>query len=244
MQEITYCNKNINSSFAINDATLNFPLQKPMICPYCQAYEDGTRVDSKLFGANGSSLFGIISYRCTHCSKIYLVVYNIDKANHKATAASVHPSILLSYSNERIMQMSPRFIDMYNQALKAESNESIELAAIGYRASLEILIKDYAVTEKHQDKSTVAKKSLCNAIKEYLESPELVASSDVVRILGNDYAHYERKYPEQDFAILKSYMEIFIHLVETKLMIAHPPVSRQPANPIQQASSHPSSKTP
>lgn len=31
---------------------------------------------------------------------------------------------------------------------------------------------------------------------------------------------------EKMVAILKSYMEIFIHLVETKLMIAHPPVSR------------------
>ena len=41
-------------------------------------------------------------------------------------------------------QISERFIDMYNQALQAEYNQNFELAAIGFRSSLEILVKDYA----------------------------------------------------------------------------------------------------
>ena len=52
-------------------------------------------------------------------------------------------------------------------------------------------------------------------------------TADVIRILGNDYAHYERKYPEHDFELLKRYMDIFINLVETKILIAHPPVERK-----------------
>lgn len=35
------------------------------------------------------------------------------------------------------------------------------------------------------------------------------------------------------FEILKEYMEIFIHLVGTKLRLAHPPVSRQGKNQSQ-----------
>ena len=41
-----------------------------------------------------------------------------------------------------------------------------------------------------------------------------------------DHTHYERKYPELDFNLLKKYMDIFINLVQTKLLIANPPVSR------------------
>ena len=66
---------------------------------------------------------------------------------------------------------------------------------------------------------------LFEAISNYL--PEnMLSTADVVRILGNDHTHYERKYPELDFNLLQKYMDIFINLVQTKLLIANPPVSR------------------
>ena len=54
----------------------------------------------------------------------------------------------------------------------------------------------------------------------------MLSTADVVRILGNDHTHYERKYPELEFNLLQKYMDIFINLVQTKLLIANPPVSR------------------
>ena len=128
--------------------------------------------------------------------------------------------------NENLAAISERFIDMYNQALQAEYNQNFELAAIGFRSSLEILIKDYAIQELGEPAETVAKQSLCNAIATYLQQADLVNTADVVRILGNDYTHYKRKYPEHDFVLLKKYMEIFLSQIEVKYMIKHPPVAR------------------
>ena len=54
-----------------------------------------------------------------------------------------------------------------------------------------------------------------------------IKGADVVRILGNDFTHYERKYPEFDFKVLKKYMEISIQIIDTQLMINHPPVERK-----------------
>lgn len=96
-------------------------------------------------------------------------------------------------------------------------------------------MKDYAVVECGIERDVVKNKSLFASIEEYLGNKDLITSADVIRTLGNDYAHYERKYPEHDFEILKEYMEIFIHLVGTKLRLAHPPVSRQDKNPAQPA---------
>ncbi|MBW7573898.1 DUF4145 domain-containing protein [Caproiciproducens faecalis] len=244
MQKMVFTNKNCRDSFGISDASYNFLLNKPMLCPYCGAYEDGVTVDRKIFSANSPAVFGVITYRCTRCSKIYIVVYDINSTVKESNVAAIYPTTNYSFSNERIEKVSPRFIDIYNQALLCESNNNLELAAIGFRASLEILVKDFAVNELEIDKSVVTKKTLFEAIGEYLNNQELIASGDVVRILGNDYAHYERKYPEQDFEILKSYMEIFIHLVETKLMIAHPPVFRQTKDQTPQVSDHQDSNTP
>ena len=115
---------------------------------------------------------------------------------------------------------------MYNQSLKAESNGHYELAAIGFRTSLEILIKDYAITELNLSEDDVAKKNLFNAISEYLNQDNLIKTADVIRILGNDFTHYERKYPEHDFELLKGYMNIFVKQIEVQYMVNHPPVSR------------------
>lgn len=72
------------------------------------------------------------------------------------------------------------------------------------------------------------KKKLFDAISQYLNQPDLINTADVVRILGNDYTHYKRKYPQHDFELLKGYMDIFLKQIEVQYMINHPPVSRTP----------------
>jgi hypothetical protein len=226
MRDVVYADKDCQTEFGSSDHQFRFSLSKPMLCPYCEAFEDGVRNSSCLFNLGSNEYFGVVSYSCSHCKKRYLVVYKISPNKKTTEVASIVPSIHQNYENKTIAGVSPRFIEIYNQALLAENSGSLELAAIGYRAALEILVKDFAVQELKKQTDEVIKKSLCTAIGEYLEQQELVASADVVRILGNDYAHYERKYPEHDFDLLKRYMGLFIKLVETKLLLAHPPVSR------------------
>ncbi len=95
------------------------------------------------------------------------------------------------------------------------------------------MFSDYAVSELKNDKDEVAKKSLFEAIGEYLPVKELISTADVVRILGNDFTHYDRKYPQYDFDLLKSYMNIFMEQIEVLYKIKNPPFTRKenPAPP-------------
>ena len=226
MQKLTFADKKASQTFS--DNSYNFPHQKPMLCPICGAYQDGTIVSRAIHPGPLDTQIGTIGYRCTHCTQNYLVLYKIDRAQKKIDFAGFYPAASAQYENQILDSVSSRFISSYNQALRAEIHGDIELAAIGYRQSLECLVKDYAIHELKIERSLVIKKSLFEAISEYLEEKDLISTADVVRILGNDYAHYERKYPQHDFELLKRYMEIFIKLVETKLLIRHPPVSRNP----------------
>lgn len=226
MQELTFSKGNCKGSFASNDSTYDFPLQKPMLCPICGAFQDGTIASRLIHPGYDGIRIGTIAYKCTHCLKHYLVTYRIDVANKIAEFAGFYPPMSGSYQNQILESVSPRFISSYNQALHAEIRGDIELAAIGYRQALECLVKDYAINECGADREKVVKTKLFDAISEYLGEKDLISAADVVRILGNDYAHYERKYPQHDFELLKRYMEIFIKLAETKMLIAHPPVSR------------------
>lgn len=207
------------------DNSWGFTYEKPSVCPYCGFGTDSTTTDKILWGFNNSDNILVVNTRCTNCGKQFIYASEI-KNKKEGIFATMYPQQNVVFHSDLIQSVSERFIDLYNQARDAENRGAIDLASFGYRASLEVLVKDYAINELHRSYDEVVKKSLCEAIVEYLEDDALIKSADVIRMLGNDYAHYERRYPEHDFAILKKYMEIFIHLVETKLMIAHPPVSR------------------
>lgn len=203
-----------------------FKYQKPATCPFCGYGTDAT-YKSKIYYSFNDGHILLAVCECTSCHKSFFFACE-DAKGDLAKAACIYPNeTVVPYSNDNLSAVSERFIDMYNQALKAEYNGSCELAAIGYRSALEILVKDFAIKELNEPEETASKQSLCDAIAKYLKQEELVRTADVVRILGNDYTHYKRKYPEHDFALLKKYMEIFLSQIEAQYMIKHPPVSRK-----------------
>lgn len=102
-----------------------------------------------------------------------------------------------------------------------------DLAGMGYRKSLEYLVKDYAITELKKPEQEVSKKKLYNAIEEYLPNNMLINAADVVRILGNDKTHFQEKFQEYDVEVIKEYLDILIDQITILLKLSHPPVSRQ-----------------
>ena len=147
MRELVFTSKNTKDSFALTDGAYNFPLQKPMLCPICGAFQDGTAVSRAIHPGFKGIEIGTIGYRCTHCAKCYLVVYKVDRKNKNTYFAEYYPQETASYENEILSNVSPQFIESYNQALRAELRGDIELAAIGYRKALERVVKDYAINE-------------------------------------------------------------------------------------------------
>lgn len=226
MNDMTYTKKDIRSTFTNCGTQFWFQLDKPTICPLCGAYVDSTQSAASLFTRTTQPNFGVVKYTCQHCKGSYLVVYEIDTELRKTKVAAFLPTRNAEYRNEIIEGISAGFVRYYNQAQRAELAGDTELAATGFRMALECLVKDYAISELQKPRDEVIRKTLFNAIGDYLGERDLIATADVVRVLGNDYVHYERRYPEYDLTLLKQYLDIFVKLVETKYMIAHPPVAR------------------
>lgn len=208
--------------------SFSFDYEKPATCPYCGIGIDAPIRDPHYWNLGEGYLLSAAG-TCTACHKSF-VFGAFHETNDSGIAKNVfiYPSVAYEkFQSENISQFSSRFIDVYNQSLLAEFNGSIDIAAIGFRTSLEILIKDFAINVRGDDSSEVSKLKLIGAISKYL-SGDLAASADVIRILGNDYTHYQKKYPDMDFVILKKYMEIFIKQIEVSYMIKNPPVTRNP----------------
>lgn len=220
-----FIKKPINEfSSSFNNGTYS----KPATCPHCGYGVDAPVIEKHTLsmGNNTYILTGIC--RCTHCSNTFFFACfrNLAKSPDALCTLCFPSNSFVPYKNDVLSKISERFIQMYNQALNAEFNRSLDLAAIGYRSSLEILVKDYAISELGVSEDEAGKKSLCDAIGTYLKQDELVKTADVIRILGNDYTHFKRKYPDFDFNLLKYYMVIFMKQIEAQYMIHHPPVER------------------
>jgi hypothetical protein len=54
-----------------------------------------------------------------------------------------------------ITEISPNFVDIYNQAIAAETHQLNQLVGIGLRKALEFLVKDFARTENSEKENEI-----------------------------------------------------------------------------------------
>ncbi len=205
----------------------SLPFEKPQKCPHCGVCNDADYIKCLYSDYNETEnpdKLLIMAWRCTICRKIYISFHLIR--DNQCTYLNMYPRKNISFFDDNLKNISPAFFDMYNQALQAESNDNFELAAIGFRTSVEFLIKDYAINVLNESPDNVEKLNLYDAISKYLNRENTLKAADVVRILGNDFTHYSRKYPEFDFNIVKQYMDLFIQEIRTLIALKQPPVSR------------------
>lgn len=198
---------------------------KVSTCPYCGIGTDATQISLYLFEITNGRIVAV-TYRCTSCDKIFHVSYKKKNDEEVFEPFSIYPSFSGRVFSEHITNTSSRFVKLYNQAYKAEYDCNYELAGCGYRNALEVLIKDYAINVLKVSKKEVIDKKLYKAIETYLPDVDMSNCADVVRILGNDNTHYERDYEDIDFTVLKQYLDIFIDMIDVKIKISNPPVSR------------------
>lgn len=204
----------------------------PNLCPNCGVANNPS---TYLFGYEnfGNNKY-IIPFKhvCPSCCKEYYTFQQIMIDN------SINPKLLAIYPQKGTTQfdnlitdLSPCFVKIYHQAEQAENNESYLLAGMGYRAAIENLIADYALKILHESKEEIEKlKNLNNYIAHYFKGEEdLMNTSDVVRIYGNEYIHWKK--PEnfdekQNLQQEKLYFQIFIDRIKTEIIIKNPPVKR------------------
>lgn len=213
--------KSIRYHYSSNPTTKNITIEIPLLCPMCSVSNNPKNQHLAITPYNGLNII-FFKHQCTACGKLFFTTQILKDKEGKLQ--NQYPESKQSQFNELIVEMSPRFVELYNQAESAEKRNHIDLAGMGYRASLEVLIKDYALYFELDTKEEIAKLNLNNAIGKYFKSDESIIAADVVRKLGNDYAHWEKEHDHLPLSTLKTYLEIFVKQIEVKLMLKHPPV--------------------
>ncbi len=197
-----------------------FDSEIPLECPYCGSYLT-PQVIGYTYGHMEHVYLFYFHNDC--CDKPTYALYDVHIGNRVGKFLSLYPAYEKKATlPESLSIISPRFVELYNNCYFAEQKGFLELAGSGYRNALEVLIKDYAVKELNKPEDEVCKVKLGKAIEFYMPNLPLKQTADVIRILGNDYTHYQRHFEDLDFQHLKNYLDIFINHINTLYLINHP----------------------
>lgn len=199
-------------------------------CPICKAHISPRNLSSTLFRKdNGEYHTSVLNY-CTACNSTFLSDYIVNRiANDSRTDgykrfSSCIPPICEPNRfkeksfDEHIGNLSPSFVKIYNQALAAECASLDEIAGLGYRKSLEFLIKDFAIAEHPDDEAKIKSMLLSPCIKTYIDDPRIKTLAERSAWIGNDEAHYVRKQEDRDVSDMKSFITATVYFISMILI--------------------------
>lgn len=93
----------------------------------------------------------------------------------------------------------PRFIEIFSQADIAYHFGLYEICGLGFRKSLEFIVKDYAILFFPDGETDIKSLPLSQCIQKYIASPRLKSLALASAWIGNDETHYTRK--NQDYNV-------------------------------------------
>lgn len=124
-----------------------------------------------------------------------------------------------------IIEISPLFAQIYNQAKAADSLRLSDVAGPGFRKALEFLLKDYAIRLHPNDAAWIRSAQLAQVISRHFTDPSMTTVFSRAAWLGNDQTHYERRWIDRDIEDLKRLIDLAIHLIEIERLVTELPTA-------------------
>lgn len=198
---------------------LEFEYDVPSKCPLCQTTYTLKPV-SVMHYVRDRYFDTFALFHCPVCNDAFIekamfipsLGENMDKAlsmlypNDSATTAFP----------EHILQISPQFVEIYHQAEKAEKEGLVDICGMAYRKALEFLVKDYLLSIKAADETSIIASSLGQCINNYINHPKIKSLAKYSSWIGNDESHYYRHHEDRSYLDLKRYITSIIYYIESE----------------------------
>ncbi|ELY1993136.1 DUF4145 domain-containing protein [Flavobacterium psychrophilum] len=149
------------------------------------------------------------------CGKNFIGYYDYNSSSHFTfNGETTIGNLTEKFFSETILNISPNFVLIYNQAYSAEQYNLSEICGVGYRKALEFLIKDYLILNNESESEKIKKKLLGACIADYIDNIRLKSVAKRAVWLGNDETHYIKKWETKDLQDLKKLIELTLHWIE------------------------------
>lgn len=211
---------------------------EPNICPHCSHRIVPDELAWNLSGAYNAAAPGLeCVYRCSNkeCKHIFIACYELSEWSAETDTerlvrqfggrkfffklSSTWPRLLAkTIIADEVGALSPQFIDIFGQAEEAEAHGLIEICGLGYRKSLEFLIKDFCMAENPSEIEEIKSLPLAQCITRFIKDERIDSCARRAAWLGNDEAHYVRKWAGKDVGDLKLLIRLTCNWIESSVL--------------------------
>lgn len=196
------------------------------ICPIC-SYASNELTAKGFYSHQEKYTNFYVLKSCPHCGRISLFESRVGNcylnyADRNEMDLSHDFFLTNSQVNETtkfsdaINNLSPNFVNIFNQSELSEQNGYNEICGMGYRKALEFLIKDYLCKIQPENSDTIKCELLSKSIDRIPENRIKILAQRCAW-LGNDETHYIRKHEDYDVNTLKVLITSVIHYIEAEL---------------------------
>jgi hypothetical protein len=194
----------------------------PSECPLCH-----TNIHPQFISAiqvpNDRSIYRIdAAFKCTQheCRRLFIATYRGEKIGHSFCLSKTAPLTPQQHSfPPEIEEISPTFVEIYNQVAAAEALGLNQLVGMGLRKALEFLIKDYAISQKpEKEKEKIKSAFLNNCIKDFIDDPKVKQCAKLANWLANDETHYIRKWDDKDIEDVKILITLTVNWIHSSIL--------------------------
>lgn len=192
----------------------------PDHCPICNCH-----VHPFFVAAHQVDVLLQVVYQCvrTECGKLFISEYSLHGFNgvyreYTYSGRSIPVIFKATEFSEGINDLSPNFVNIYNQAEEAESRGLTEICGVGYRKSLEFLVKDYLISLNPAEADNIKSKPLGNCIQD-IQNADIKFCAQRATWLGNDETHYIRKWETKDLTDLKTLIELMLNWLKNEMLM-------------------------
>ena len=210
-----------------NNRKTTCAIEEPEECPLCHFSIKPNKLYIHPFW-HEEKKYAAVLYQCNHCFQVFCTLSICE--NHEISLNNViaYPFKTLYIGPQRyreysfdpaIEELSPQFVKIYNQALAAESIALDEIAGIGYRKSLEFLVKDFCIHLHPDQANEIKEKSLSRCIKEFIDNPHIKTLAEKATWIGNDETHYIRKQEDRDVDDMKRFIDAMVYFIGMVLIV-------------------------
>ena len=201
----------------------------PNICPHCHVTNNPHMQWNGYTKDTDNTPTYISVWLCSNskCKKLFVVLHKylgtnfvLDRFLNGFPKGPNWPKPILELKNGKDPTTASKFIETYLQSLVAANSGLGELAGMGYRKSIEYLVKDWAIQNNPDDKDKIEKLWLGEVIKNYFEG-DLKDILERATWLGNDQAHYNKLFEEYDISVLKELIDLIMVELDRQYKKAH-----------------------
>lgn len=202
-----------NSNRDIYAYLYNYPNE----CPYCHKHIIPEFVSDYL-EKDQYYIYTTLACPNAECDVPFIAKYARQSQNDYFYEGLTHYTLKSENFSDDVNDTSQMFSQIYNEAFFAEQNGLHEICGVGYRKSLEFLIKDYLIKLFPDKEEQIKKNTISNCIHSFVEDARLKSAASRAIWLGNDHTHYEKKWNDKDLNDLKNLIKLTINWIESEIM--------------------------